>query len=224
LLAGLFTRLRRRALELEPRDAYTLWAPSYPAEAHNGFMALEERELLALLPELRGRAALDVGCGSGRYLRHLQGRGAARVAGCDLTPAMLVQARALAPAVAQADAAALPFAPAAFDVVVAGLVVGHCAELRPVIAETARVLRPGGVLLYSDVHPAGTLAGWQRTFRDTRGRTRAARQHLHLYAEHVSACRDAGLAIEELREPRADVPGRWRGWPALLVVRARKPA
>jgi malonyl-CoA O-methyltransferase len=124
--------------------------------------------------------------------------------------------------VALADASALPFAGQRFDLVVAGLVVGHCPDLARVTAETARVLRPGGSFVYSDVHPAGTLAGWKRSFRDASGRTHAVRQHLYLYQDHQRACRAAGLSIEDVREPRATGTGRWDDWPAVLVVRARK--
>ena len=58
---------------LAPAAAYALWAASYPPHAHNPLMLAEERAMLALLPgDLRGRALLDAGCGSGRYLRDRQ--------------------------------------------------------------------------------------------------------------------------------------------------------
>ena len=209
---------------LDPREAYELWAPSYPPLAHNGLMELEERTLLGLLPEVAGSVALDVGCGSGRYLRRLAERGALRTFGCDLTPAMLARARAVEPRLALGDAAALPFAGAHFDLVLAGLVVGHCANLGQVICELGRVLRPGGVLAYSDIHPMGTLAGWERTFADAAGREHVVRQHLHLPSDHLRALQAAGLQLEALEEPRGEQAGRFSQWPALLALRARKPA
>jgi malonyl-CoA O-methyltransferase len=40
---------------LEPREAYALWATSYPAHAHNPVMRAEERAMLGLMPgALRG--------------------------------------------------------------------------------------------------------------------------------------------------------------------------
>jgi malonyl-CoA O-methyltransferase len=79
---------------LEPAEAYALWAPSYPAHAHNPVMQAEERAMLGLMPtELGELAVLDAGCGSGRYMLHALRRGAARVSGVDLSPAMLDRAR-----------------------------------------------------------------------------------------------------------------------------------
>lgn len=66
------------------------------------------------------RTVLDVPCGTGRFAAFLTGRGLAW-AGADLSPAMLDQARAKAPAgspLLLADAARLPFADRTFDVVV----------------------------------------------------------------------------------------------------------
>ena len=81
---------------LTPAAAYALWAASYPPHAHNPLMQAEERAMLALLPaDLRGRAVLDAGCGSGRYLLHALRRNARRVLGVDLSAEMLARAREL---------------------------------------------------------------------------------------------------------------------------------
>src|SRR5215207_4192339 len=80
---------------LAPAAAYALWAASYPPHAHNPLMLAEERAMLALLPDdLRGRAVLDAGCGSGRYLIHALRRNARRVLGVDLSAEMLARASA----------------------------------------------------------------------------------------------------------------------------------
>lgn len=108
--------------------------------------------------------------------------------------------------------------------VACGLVLGHVADLGAALAEIARVLAPGGVAVWSDVHPAGTLAGWQRDFSDARGARLVVRQHLHLFGDHVAGCRAAGLALEDVREPRLTCDHPQRGWPAVLALRARKAA
>src|SRR5215211_3217817 len=78
---------------LAPAAAYALWAANYPPHAHNPLMLAEERAMLALLPsDLRGRAVVDAGCGSGRYLLHALRRGARRVLGVDLSAEMLARA------------------------------------------------------------------------------------------------------------------------------------
>ena len=202
---------------LEPREAYALWATSYPAHAHNPVMRAEERAMLGLMPDaLYGQAVLDVGCGSGRYMLHALRRGAARVTGVDLSPHMLARAgtelaalHADAPvALVQGSLAALPLPDAQADLTVCGLVVGHLDDLRQSLAELRRVTRPGGTLLCSDVHPIGHALGWRRDFKSG-GLSYAVRHTRHLYSHWHAACAGLGLRIEQVLEPMldpADVP------------------
>jgi malonyl-CoA O-methyltransferase len=212
-----------RPTSLEPAEAYDRLAPAYPPYAHNRLMEMEQAAVVPMLGDVRGRRCLDLGCGSGRYLRLLAHGGASRACGVDISPAMLERARADGFRVLRAAASRLPFASGAFDRVISGLVVGHVAELDALVVETARVLAPGGVFVCSDVHPAGTLAGWERSLLDAEGQSLSVRQHLHLYQDYVRACREAGLVVADVREPRVEFDSPWRGWPALLVVRAVRP-
>jgi len=151
---------------LEPTEAYALWAPYYPAHAHNPLMQAEERAMLTLIPgELAGHSVLDAGCGSGRYLLHALRRGATRVTGVDLSPAMLDRARAELGAcqqdgkveveLLQGSLEALPLPDAWSTLTICGLVIGHLGSLEQALAELRRVTRPGGRVLCSDVHPIG---------------------------------------------------------------------
>ena len=222
-----FRALRRRTrqpVELNIADAYARWASTYAANAHNPLMELEQRAMLDLLPGLSGLRVLDVACGSGRYLCHANERGAAQTIGIDVSPHMLKRARFVSPDLAQADLLSLPAASMSFDVIMCGLAVGHVEDLPRAVAEMSRVLKPDGVLVYSDFHPLGALLGWRRTFRADDGREYAVRHHIHLYADHHAACRAAGLIVEDVCEPRIDVEHAWRGYPAAIVIRARKAA
>lgn len=86
------------------------------------------------------RRALDVGTGTGagalEIAKRFQG---AEIVGLDVSPAMLEEARQIAPSVefVEGDASALPFGDGEFDL------VAH-ANMIPFLDETARVLRPGG--------------------------------------------------------------------------------
>ncbi len=96
---------------------------------------------------LAGLRVLDLGCGKGRFASPLAERGA-RVVGVDLSQAMLVHAKGIERA--RAAARRLPFADATFDVVFAVEVVEHVGDVRPILREARRVLRPGGRLVLVD--------------------------------------------------------------------------
>jgi malonyl-CoA O-methyltransferase len=202
---------------LNVREAYALWAKEYAAEPHNPFMRIEQQAMLELVPEVAGKTVLDVGCGSGRYLKILRERGARLAVGIDLSAEMLGRARGLFP-IACADVRALPVQSRRFDVVVSALTLGHVADLAAALAEIGRALVAGGVLLYSDFHPFAAVSGFQRRF-SVGGRTFVIEHHAHLYGDHHAACRAAGLEIDDVREPMS--PSE-HPFPAVLVVRAHR--
>jgi len=90
---------------------------------------------------------LDLGCGKGRFARHLAGDGAS-VIGVDLSSRMLADAEGLDRA--RATALRLPFRDRTFDAVVAIEAFEHLGAVGPAIAEARRVLRPGGRLVVVD--------------------------------------------------------------------------
>lgn len=91
---------------------------------------------------------LDLGCGDGALLAILGDNGADGLAGVDLSENQLALARQR-PELAEADlrqgrAQELPFADNAFDTVISHMALMLMADVEQVIAETARVLKPGG--------------------------------------------------------------------------------
>ncbi|MDF2579874.1 MAG: hypothetical protein K0S49_1453 [Microbacterium sp.] len=100
----------------------------------------------------RPAAVLDAGCGTGRMISHLSVLDPALViAGSDLSPAMLAEAKVRHPdlELVTADNAALPFADERFDGVLAWYSTIHTPAHRlwTVFDEFYRVMRPGGLLL-----------------------------------------------------------------------------
>jgi SAM-dependent methyltransferase len=100
-----------------------------------------------------GDRVLDLGCGTGELTRALAAAGL-RVAGCDISTQMLLRAprdRGGGAGWVRLDVGwrRLPFASAAFDVVVAASVLEYVVDPAAVLRECARVLRPGGVVLYT---------------------------------------------------------------------------
>jgi len=107
-------------------------------------------EALRLHP---GASVLDIGCGEGRHCHGIQMLTQARAIGVDLDTASLRIAAARSrdlpgagrAAFQQADAGRLPFADAAFDAAICSEVLEHVPDMRQVIVEAARVIKPGGI-------------------------------------------------------------------------------
>jgi malonyl-CoA O-methyltransferase len=202
---------------LNPREAYALWASSYPPYAHNPLMQAEERAMLSLLPAgLRGYCVLDAGCGSGRYVRQALRRGASEVIGLDLSAEMLRRAQServhvlesavmggQRAALVQAGLDALPIRNGWADLTLCGLALGHLPDLTKALAELSRVTRTGGTLLCSDFHPAGDARGWKRTFK-VYGQRYIVRHTSHSLDTWHAACRNAGLIPHGILEPHLD--------------------
>ena len=211
--------------ELEPQVAYTKWAESYPPQAHNALMRVEQSAMETLLRSLSVSRALDVGTGTGRYLDVLDDAGVPTRVGLDLSEAMLARARRGARPLVRSDALALPFASGAFDLVLASLMVGDIEDLGSWAREMSRVLRSGGSLLYSDFHPSWAERGWQRTFRTQDEVSWRVSYHPHTLEEHRVALERADVQIVSTTEPRIDL-GRLQedvcDGPVCVVILARK--
>jgi SAM-dependent methyltransferase len=110
-----------------------------------GYFAETERRLVAAAGLPPGRL-LEIGCGEGANLAHLGAPSGA--VGVDFSRRKLSLARdeVPGPSWARCDAAALPFASAAFDAVLVRDLLHHVEDRCAVVAEAARVLRPGGAL------------------------------------------------------------------------------
>ncbi|MFI1921932.1 class I SAM-dependent methyltransferase [Streptomyces sp. NPDC020377] len=127
----------------EEAERYDAWRGGEPRAA------AAAEGVLGLVPA-RARSLLDVACGTGIVTRRLAaGRPGLRVTGLDRAPAMVGHAAARLPgAVVLADGRRLPFRDGEFDAVSSVWLlhlVEDAMDARRIVAECARVLRPGGV-------------------------------------------------------------------------------
>ena len=167
---------------------------------------------------------LDLGCGAGLLGNFLAARGHA-VTGIDTTAENLAIARARdATGTARyelGDATALGFPAASFDVVCALDLLEHVEEPRRLLAEVARVLRPGGLFIFHTFDRT-----WQANLIVIKGVAwfvRNTPRDLHVLrlfirpAELQALCRAVGLAITTLVGSRPRF--RWPLWRMLLTGR-----
>lgn len=211
-------------------DGYAKWADSYDAYP-NGLIKIEEPIVRALLGDVAGKRVLDAGCGTGRHTQWLAQQGA-RVVGVDPSPEMLAHARAKCPGVEfiAGTFAPLPVPDRSVELALNALVLEHLPEVASPIAELARVLVPGGALIFSVYHPFFLLKGVPPHFKHADAVEYEMPAHVHLVSDYVRAVKAAGLELEELVEPIVDdaiiakLPNyeKHRGHPLAVIARARK--
>ena len=197
-------------------DADLLWCPEglRESDAH-------------LLGEVAGRDVLEIGCGAAQGARWLVAAGA-RVTAFDVSHAQLLQSRRLdarsgvaVVRTVQADAQQLPFRDASFDLLVSAFGgIPFVADSARTMRECARVLRPGGRLVFSTTHPVRWVfpddpgpAGLtvQQSYFDRTPYVEVDDAGAAVYVEHHRTLGDrvrelvaAGLVLQDLLEP---------GWP-----------
>jgi SAM-dependent methyltransferase len=151
---------------------YRAWSAYYDTE-DNPLFEVEEPLVRSILADIKAGRALDAACGTGRYSAFLARLGH-RVVGVDGSPDMLAKARPKVPEATflEGELTALPLPHADVDLVVCALALTHVPALGPVLSEFARVLRPGGHVVLSDIHwmslPPSSGTSSYRDHRDCR--------------------------------------------------------
>lgn len=181
-------------------DGYRLWSETYDRPLR--LFPIEEPPMHRILDSLPSSVVLDAACGTGRYSVHLAQRGH-QVVGVDSSPEMLARARQKLPSVEfrQGDLADLPIESVSVDAAVCALALVHLPDIGKAVAELARVVRAGGRVLISDVHPFLILLGWQAQFQASAGDIGFMRLYAHLHSDYCAAYTAAGLRIRACYEP-----------------------
>lgn len=182
---------------------------------------------------------LDLGCGTGAYSELIKETGRIPI-GLDLSGDQLRHARArYDERVVLGDAQRLPFSDASFPTVLAAWISTDVDNFGAVLQEIARVLTPGGVMIFFGVHPCFNgphvaaeeetrvihptyrKSGWHTSspwWAKDGIRSRFGMRHLTL-AEFWNAFIASGLAIDHVIEP-----DRGDAVPYVLGLRAHRPA
>ena len=169
---------------MEPAQVATLWeanAESWTRFSRAGYDvyrdALNTPAFLAMLPPVSGLAGLDIGCGEGANTRRLAQLGA-RMHAIDIAPTFIRHAKATEDAdplgitYQVADGMALPFAQDSFDFTTAFMSLMDMPDHTRALQEAHRVLRPGGFLQFSILHPC-FVPPYRKVLREADGTVRA---------------------------------------------------
>lgn len=156
---GIAERILAALRAVHGPDAVVNPAALAPLDHFHGRGLAATEELVARLDPRPGEHLLDIGAGIGGPARWIADRFGCRVSGVDLTRAFVEAAEVLTAAVGlaarvrvhHADALALPFADLTFDRAYSQNVVMNVADKLGFYREALRVLRPGGVLVLSNL-------------------------------------------------------------------------
>jgi SAM-dependent methyltransferase len=244
-------------------EAWTGWAKDYVEAGRRnwesnepdwGIWNIPESEV-GLLPDVAGKDVVELGCGTA-YVSSWVARRGGRPVGVDPTPAQLDAARAfqaefgLEFPLVEAGAEDVPLPDASFDVAISEYGASIWADPERWIPEAARLLRPGGELVFLRTSPLLVLCSpraelparaelLESQFERLDGRIEwdddDSVEYVPAHGELIRILRASGFVVEELLElqaPEGGDSGRYdfvtldwaRRWPSEEVWKARKAA
>ena len=221
-----------RTTDLDPAEAYDLWAATYDDQPANLMLQLEAAVFDQLLAQanLHGKTVLDIGCGTGRNWPKILAAHPALLTGCDVSAEMLRHLQQKHPdaktLLLPRNSHALPEVnEASVGAIVSTLAAAHIPDLRGALVEWNRVLEDEGEVLITDYHPAALARGADRTFR-CQGQTIRIKNHVHPLSEMKRWMRDLGWAqvqfiereIDESMKPAYEAQGALRVYERFLHV------
>lgn len=245
---------RNQAVWAEWAPGYAEWAPRAWAseEITWGNFSVPERDLQALPRALDGLDVVELGCGTAYFSSWLDRRGA-RPVGLDASPAQLATAQRMQRQFGRSfplvlgTAEATPFPDARFDLVISEYGASIWCDPHRWIPEAARILRPGGSLVFLVNSTLLILCTPIDAESDTPATTRLERPFFGLHrvewqdgsvnfylppGEWFRLLRDAGFEVEDLIDIQAPegatalvpiVTPEWaRNWPSEEIWKARR--
>ncbi|GGZ40136.1 hypothetical protein GCM10010387_38130 [Streptomyces inusitatus] len=223
--------------ELDASAGYAAWSKVYDS-LPSSYIEVEEPVVHKLLDAGPVGTALDAACGTGRQTAALTARGH-RVIGVDQSPEMLARAAEKAPEAEfrQGRLESLPLEDESVDLALCTLAMTHLPDLSAGVAELARVVRPGGRVIISDMHPFVITLQGQCLFVEGDDKLAFVRNYVHLPSSYIEAFAAAGLTVRACFEPVFNgrlAPGgyeefiadaaraAWSGIPIVIVWEAVK--
>jgi len=197
--------------------------------------AIEWAHIKRILPTLRGRRVLDIGCGSGRFSYYFKEYCPSEIVGLDISDEMLALARSKAESDARirfengSTEDLSQFSDGYFDFVFSSTTMHYVKDLKKAFSEAFRVLSPGGSCilslihpLYSATYPLPGCSDWELRYQDRRMReylqpwTRfndkhekpLCRSYHYTLADYMNTLIESGFTIRGVHEPQP--PDEWR--------------
>lgn len=184
----------------------------------------EWQTLREILPNLKAKNVLDLGCGYGWHCKYAAEQGASQVIGVDSSTLMIEKAAELNTApqinylIGDIEHLALP--ETTFDLIISSLVIHYIADLETLFQNIYDLLAPAGEFIMTVEHPAFTAEGSQNWIydngqiahfpvdqyfvegaRSTNFLGHDIKKYHHTLTSYFSALTKAGFTVEKLIEP-----------------------
>ena len=137
---------------LDAKEGYDIYASTYEND-HAFLNTFEKAYLFNMLGDIKGKKALDAGCGDGRLSEQLMKFGA-DVSGCDVSEEMIkiCNKKFIGKDFIVADVENMPYPDESFDLIVSTFVIVHLDFLEDFFDECFRILKPEGTLIVSNIN------------------------------------------------------------------------
>jgi ubiquinone/menaquinone biosynthesis C-methylase UbiE len=193
---------------MSAEQAYDLWAATYDQQDNNLLLHLDHELTFGdtTAADWRHKKILDFGCGTGRHWREVQSFGPELLVGVDISAEMLRKLDQSHPGAEtyQIRDERLPmFVDGELDLVLSNLTIGYVSDLSRLLREWSRVLRSGGTVVITDMHPAALARGAKRNFT-AGGHAVEIKNHPHHPRSIEDLARACGLAPVAFAERRVD--------------------
>jgi ubiquinone/menaquinone biosynthesis C-methylase UbiE len=192
----------KKVTQFNVSEGYKAWADTYDSMP-NLLLEVEEPIVKTLLKKIPSGTALDAACGTGRYSELLNSLGY-KVTGMDLSSTMLSQARKTRNKkidFIEGDLTAIPKKDKSLDLAVCALALTHLSNIERALSELKRVVRPGGYIILSDIHPLLVTLGGQAEFINKTGEHGYVLNHVHWHSNYINSFRNLNLKVIECIEP-----------------------
>ncbi len=136
-------------------DQAQKWANRIRQGKNTSHEHLEKPAMYGKLPNLTDKSILCIGCGTGEECDYLKKAGARRVVGIDLSPGLIEVAKKTYPHLEflVMDMEHLNFEENEFEYVYSSLTMHYVSDWRPTFTSIKKVLKNGGMFLFSTHHP-----------------------------------------------------------------------
>lgn len=188
--------------EFKIQDGYAAWATNYD-QMPNILLDAEQPVIENFLETLPKGKVVDMACGTGRYTTLLKELGH-DVVGIDQSESMLEIARDknIDIPYLQLDISKTNLNDDVFDALVCALALSHFETLDSPVAEFARVVKKGGTIILSDIHPMIVEMGGHADFFTKDGKRGFVENHTHWHSEYIKVFTENNLKIVSCFEPK----------------------